>query len=231
MSSVFQSCVLISDPHGFPLRGVAPATAAPTVMICPSDKPQPHARSVTFPDDWLPDFDPSMSYGKKCWWVADRIFAAAVIQLRLDADFFWCIESDVAATPGTWQRLILASQHRRLDGIHVHLSARSSPTPVSAPFFSHPTTPSWATHHCFGPVHRFSRRAIHWLAATAVQHRNVYCEIHAPSIIRAHGGSMGDLRHLGWFYNSQCLCADPSLHSINTALLNHPCKSNTTLLG
>ena len=32
--------ILISDPHGLPLRGLAPATAAETVMICPHDKPQ-----------------------------------------------------------------------------------------------------------------------------------------------------------------------------------------------
>ena len=138
--------ILISDPHGLPLRGLAPATAAETVMICPHDKPQPHARSVTFPDAWLPDFDPSMHYGRKCWWVCDRIFAAAVSQLSLDADFFWCVESDVAAKPLTWQRLIAAGTTRALDGIHVHLTQREA----DHFWFTHPTTPAWATHTCLG---------------------------------------------------------------------------------
>ena len=215
--------ILISDPHGLPLRGLAPATAAETVTICPHDKPQPHARSVTFPDAWLPDFDPSMPYGRKCWWVCDRIFAAAVSQLSLDADFFWCVESDVAAKPLTWQRLIAAGTTRALDGIHVHLTQREA----DHFWFTHPTTPAWATHTCLGAVHRFSRRALQWIAAGAEANRNVFCEIHAPSTIHRNGGSTGDLHQLGRFYNNQCMQGSEPMLAINTSLLCHPLKNNS----
>ena len=217
--------ILISDPHGLPLRGLAPATAAETVMICPHDKPQAHARSVEFPETWLPLRDPAMPYGARCWWVCDRIFTAAVVQLGLDADFFWCVEGDVVAKPETWQRLIVAGESRALDGIFIHLADRASRSENG--WLNHPTTPEWADRHCLGAMYRFSRRAMQWIAESAEENREVFCEVHAPSIIRNRGGSIGDLHQLGWFYNSQCMQAPGHRLGFNSILFNHPHKTNT----
>ena len=217
--------ILISDPHGFPLRGVAPATAAETAMICPHDKPQPHARSVEFPETWLPT-QQDLPYGKRCWWVCDRIFPAAVQQLGIEADFYWCVESDVCAAADTWQQLIAESGKRTLDGIHVHLSTREM-NPNNG-WFKHPSTPGWATRHSLGAMYRFSRRAMDWLAQTAEANREVFCEVNAPSVIHREGGSTGDLKNLGWFYNGQCMQANPKRLGMNTLLFNHPLKINTS---
>lgn len=216
--------ILVSDAYGRSLRGVAPATAAETVMISPDDRPMPHTRCVTLPEDWRPNFGGGMAAGKRQWWVCDRIFAAAVQQLNLDADFFWCVESDVAAEPDVWKRLMAAGEKRALDGVFVHLSTRAD-NPGN-PWLAHETSPPWTTHHCLGAVYRFSRRALDWMAQSAPDNRNVFCEVNAPSLIRREGGSIGDLHQLGWFYNRQTMRPPPRC-MINSMLLNHPLKTNT----
>lgn len=215
--------ILISDHVGRPLRGVAPATACETIMICPSDKPQPHARSVKFPDAWLPEFDASMDYGKRCWWVCDRIFAAAVTQLNLDADHFWCVESDVAASPKTWERLVEAGSKCELDGILTSLIERST-APDGFPWelFS---APDWVTHQAFGPIYRLSRRALEWIADTAHTNRDAFCELNFPTVLADKKGTMCNLNDLGWFYSSQSM--QPSWCAMHSGLFNHPVKTNT----
>jgi hypothetical protein len=217
--------IIISDPGGFPLRQVAPATIAETVVICPSDKSHAHAQSVEFPEDWLPDFDPAMEYGRRCWWVCDRIFPAAVAQLNLDADYYWCVESDVVAKPGVWRNLIEASSGSERDGIYVHLSNR--PETERPDWFGHPTTPPWALQHALGAMFRLSRRAMGWLAESAPVNRNVFCEINNPSIVRHAGGTLADLGTFGWFYNDQCMKGHGHQLGINTGLFCHPVKTNT----
>lgn len=210
--------ILISDPQGYPLRVQASAEAAQTICICPGDKPREHGVTVALPEAWLPAKG-NPQYSRRCWWVCDRHFIAAIRQLDLDADFYWCVESDVVANPDVWQRLILASESRASDGIFVWLTDRRPNY-----WLSHPTTPAWATHHHLGAMFRLSRRAVAWLEAAAEEQREVFCEVNTASVIRRAGGSLADLRDLGWFYNSQTMTAPPSKPIVNPLLFNHPLK-------
>ncbi len=66
-------------------------------------------------------------------------------------------------------------------------------------------------------MHRFSRRALQWIAAGAEANRNVFCEIHAASTIHRNGGSTGDLHQLGRFYNNPCMQGSEPMLAINAA--------------
>lgn len=221
-----KTIILIADHRGYPSRLIAPATAAETLCICPHDKPQAHASSVRMPDEWLPASTGSatdMGYGKKCWWRCEMLFVAAVQQLGLDADFYWCVESDVAALPVTWQRLMLASEKRFLDGVYVNLGPREGDK-AWAGWWLDPGTPQWASHRHLGAMFRLSRRAMGWLADAGEECREAFCEISNASVVHRAGGSTGDLRQLGWFYSTACLRPAPHRPFIHPDLFCHPMK-------
>lgn len=216
--------IIISDNHGYPARYAAPATAAETVIICPHDKATPGAIPIQMPESWLPLN--GSDYGHRCWFRCEMMFPAAILQLGLDADFYWCAESDVCALPDVWQRLLDASAKRALDGIYVNLGPREGDTGWRQ-WWTHPGTPGWANKRCLGAMFRLSRRAVQWLADAAEENRETFCEVANPSTVSRAGGSTGDMKQLGWLYNGHCMRPAPHHCIVNRKLFNHPLKSNT----
>ena len=93
--------------------------------------------------------------------------------------------------------------------------------------WNHPGTPAWADKRHLGAMYRLSRRAMGWLAESAVECREAFCEIANASVVSRAGGSTGDLQQLGWFYNSHTMRPAPHPCYPNKELFNHPLKSNT----
>lgn len=217
--------VLISDHVGYPLRAVNPSRVIETIVIGPSDKAPPHAVPIDYPESWLPTILERKAGWRNQWWVCDRLYVRAIMELGLDADYYWCVEGDVVAKEDTWRRLMAASSNRRLDGIFLHLTYKDRNK--ENPFFGFPTTPKWATNHCLGAMYRLSRRAVQWLQDSAQDHRNIFCEINAPTTIHLNKGSIGDMSQLGRFYTRQCMKGTDKHLGLHTGMFCHPVKLNS----
>lgn len=221
-----KTMVLVSDVGEYHSRTVAPSQFFETLLLTPHDLPQAGAHPIAIPSKFLPSGD--RPHREKCWWRNELIYVMAVKELRLDADFFWCVESDVAAAPPVWGRLAEASRKRFLDGTYINLGRRDRRNGW-AEWFAHPMTPTWATRCHLGAMFRLSRRAVEWLYESAEETREIFCEVANASTVHTCGGSTGDMNQLGPFYNRQTMRPSPNKCFVNLDRFNHPLKTNAPL--
>lgn len=217
--------VIVQDPAGFGNRVRALQRAHPRVYpVTPWDRPNRHCTSIRPHENWLPT-DPSMSYGKKCWWKADAMGWTAVKQLNLRADFYWFIESDVVATQERWRAMFADFAKDQTDLVAPFPRERSMRPDLKV--WHLPTTPAWADRFILMACFRISRRALVECMRHAEAMRDCFSEVTIPSVVARAGFTIAGLNVRQTHCNTQTFgpCA-PCLVK-NPKLLNHPEKSNT----
>lgn len=224
--------VIMSDAAGYPNRAeilgrVMSAAGIPFFRVSPVDRPQPGALPVDLPPGWLPADERPIHL--KHWYRNHLHYVAAVRRYGIRADHVWCLEADVAASPSTWLRLLETTADMPHDGLWTRLSHRSERPGIG--WFSDATTPPWGDWYCLGALFRVSARAIDWWEASAIETREVFTEIAAPSVIARAGGTINrinrphhpPLYHCGTMkFNPGHATRTPPVH--HPRMFRHPCK-------
>lgn len=213
--------VIIQDPSGLSMRVLAMQHAHPNVVpVAPASKRIGHCQAISPPESWLPD-DPSIPSFDREWWKCDAVALAAVQQLGIDADFYWFIESDVAATQDRWKSFFKQFDHRQDDMLCLYKILRH---PGNDRLWN--GLPEEADTACLMSLYRLSRRMVERSIEMAPSMRNVFCEAAVPWVAKSAGWPVGILS-LGGHYNSSTIGPRPRSITINKSLINHPVKTNT----
>ncbi len=229
--------VIMTDAAGYPNRAeildrAMRAAGIRFFRVSPVDRPQPGALPVDLPSGWLPIDERPLH--QKHWYRNHLHCLAAVRRYEIQADHVWCAEADVSASPATWLRLLETTADMPHDGLWTRLSHRSD-SPGNG-WFSHATTPPWADWYCLGALFRVSARALDWWEASAIETREVFTEIAAPSIIAREGGTISrinrphhpSLYHCGTMkFNPGHETRTPPIH--HPRMFRHPCKFDERL--
>jgi len=217
--------IICMDVGGYTERLRALQAAHPHVIgVTPEDKPCPGFTPIKVPDEWL-STDPTMDYPKKCWHGTGTLALAAIHQLRLDADFYWIIESDCVASTARWQAMIADHQENPTDAIF--LCPRSKIETLANHWWTHPGTPAWCDVTHLNAIYRLSRRAIAAYLAAAEECRECFGEMVIGSAVKRAGGTLGRINTKTTHMNTQTMKVDPARVILNRNLVNHPVKSNT----
>ena len=216
--------VIMTDAAGYPNRAAIldrtmQAAGIPFFRVSPVDRPQPGALPVDLPSEWLPTDERPLH--QKHWYRNHLHCLAAVRRYGIQADHVWCAEADVSASPATWLRLLETTADMPHDGLWTRLAYRSD-SPGNG-WFSHATTPPWADWYCLGALFRVSARALDWWEASAIETREVFTEIAAPSIIAREGGTISRINrpHHPSLYHCGTMKFNPG-HETRTPPINHP---------
>ena len=215
------------DVGGYTERLRAMSDAHPHVIgVTPHDKPCAGFAPVQVPDAWL-SADPEKSYSHKCWHGTGTLALAAIEQLGLDADAFWFIESDCAASPQRWAALFAAHDNNPTDGVFVCPTTRTES--LWNPWWSHAGTPDWADMHHINCMYRLSRQAVEMYRAVVEEQRECFGEVLIGSAIKRAGGTIGriNLNLRNPHHNNQTIKGQADRVIVNRHLINHPVKSNT----
>lgn len=219
------SCVIVQDHANYPERIRALKNVHPRVYsVAPWDKPNDHSVSFSPPPEWLPEGN-EFSLAKKCWWKADAMGFAAVEALKVKADFYWFIESDVVASQERWKALFSDWENDTSD-----LVAPAPRTRQQSPWmkvWDSPSTPSWASHFILMAVFRISHRALEECVRCSVETRECFSEITLPSVVHRAGFSIAGLNQRQTHCNNQTFGPCVPCIVINPKLLNHPVKKNS----
>ena len=228
---------IMTDAAGYPNRAAIvgrtlSASGIQFFRVSPADRQQPGALTVDLPDGWLPSNDSPLNL--KHWYRCHLHYLAAVRRHGIKADFYWCFEGDVSASPATWLRLMDTTADMPHDGLWTRLSHASERPGIG--WFSHPTTPPWGEWYCLGALFRVSARALDWWEESAAESREVFTEIAAPSVIARAGGTISrinrphheSLYHCGTMkFNPGHATRTPPVH--HPRMFHHPCKFDDRL--
>ncbi|MCF7674604.1 MAG: hypothetical protein K9N23_12955 [Akkermansiaceae bacterium] len=112
-------------------------------------------------------------------------------------------------------------EHMPHDGLWTRLSHRSERPGIG--WFSDATTPPWGDWYCLGALFRVSARAIDWWEASAIETREVFTEIAAPSVIARAGGTINRINrpHHPPLYHCGTMKFNPG-HATRTPPVHHP---------
>lgn len=228
------TALIMTDAAGFPVRSdiLARTMQAAGVhfrRVSPADKRQPGAFPVDLPAEWLPADDRPLD--RKHWARNHLHYLAAIRTYGIRADYYWCVEGDVSASPATWLRLLETTADMPHDGLWTRLSHRAENPGIG--WFHKPETPDWADWYCLGALFRVSARALDWWEASAAENREVFTEIAAPSEIARAGGTIGrinrphhpSLYHCGTMkFNPGHVTASPPI--FHPRMFRHPVKAD-----
>lgn len=219
------TAVIVTDHLGNRERVRALKDAHPNVhAVTPWDKPHPHCREIRCPETWLPE-DSLKSYGHRCWFKADAMNLAAVIELKLNADFYWFIESDVVARQDRWKALFADHENDRSDCLSDGVVLRKN-TPELAWWHS-PHTPDWAQTSFLMACYRLSREAVSAGIAAATEMRNVFSEATVASVVKRAGLTHGRVNARQTHWNTSTYKSREWKILRNPSLINHPVKSDS----
>ena len=217
-----RTAVIVTDHIPLPGRVATLRQAHPHVhCVTPWDKPNAHSVPITPPPQWLPEA--AMTYTRKCWYKADVMNLAAVCTLRLNADFYWFIESDVWATAERWQALFADWENDPTDCVSHSLKTRDN-MPTNH-WWNHKHTPEWVDAHFILACYRLSRRAVEECIAAAGEMRNVFSEVTIASLCRRAGLTMASVNTRQHHWNVQTFKTHEERVKFNPALVNHPVKN------
>ena len=206
------------------------ATGYEVIGITPSDIASPGFLPITAPEEWLPTVDPIPEHRndwtiqqKKSWWKSNIHAIAAIQQMNLQADAYWIIESDCAASVGRWESLF---------GDHADNPDDICTTCVRTRFEEPGRerwrfTPSWANYVNLGAMYRMTRFAVDSIIAASVEMREVPSENTYVNVVHRAGGKIGKLNRTQTHMNNQTMKSKESKILINRDLVNHPIKANT----
>lgn len=208
--------LLMSDAAGYPVRaGILGRTMIAAGVhfrwISPREKLQPGAFPVDVPDEWLPADDRPRH--EKEWARNHLHYLAAIRTYRIKADYYWCVEGDVAASPLTWLRLLETTADMPHDGLWSRL-VTSDERPSHPAFI---TNPKWVSATCLGAICRISAAGLGVWEETAEETRELFTEHAAPSVLARAGLRIGKINRPG----------HPSLYHCGTMKFN-PGRSSVT---
>lgn len=199
LKAVFPGEVIAVTPHHLAMAGAIP---------------------ITIPDEWLPETGETRA--RKEWFAADALGLAAIVQLGLDPDFCWFVESDIVGPSAVWRKVFDRTENSMDDGIFAKLLPRDHG--FSGMVTSWHMAPPGATHAHLMTLYRLSRRAIRWTLAEAVAQRNFYSEHKTASEIVRRGGTVRDLREFTEYSAPRAFVGHPSGQRFAPGVLNHPVK-------
>lgn len=219
------SAVIVTDHHGYRERVRALKDAHPNVhAVTPWDKPHSHCRSIRAPDNWLPE-DQRMDYSHKCWYKADAMNLAAVVELNLDADFYWFIESDVVARQERWRAFFRDHENDLSDCLSDSVLLRKNSPELT--WWRSPHTPDWAQASFLMACYRLSRAAVEAGIAAAVEMRNVFSEATVASVVSRAGLTHRSVNSRQTHWNTATYKAREWKVLRNPKLINHPVKHDS----
>jgi hypothetical protein len=198
--------------------------------ITPHDIASPGFVPIVAPEEWLPTVDPFPGHRdywtlqqKKSWWKSNIHAFAAIQQMSIDADAYWIIESDCAASVERWKALF--DDHvDNPDDICTTCVVTRFDAPGRARWR---VTPEWANYANLGAMYRLSRSAVETIIKTAEEMREVPSEHTYVNVVHRGGGVIGHLNRTQTHMNNQTMKGDPKRVRLNPNLVNHPVKSNT----
>ena len=220
-----KSAVIVLDHAGYSLRALALKDAHDNVFVTtPETHPNAYAEIIPIPHDWI-QADENKSLNRRCWFKADAMAFAAVKHLSIDADFYWFIESDVAAEQVVWKRLF--EKHKDNDTDHLSIFSSTIETNPDFEGWTHPGTPDDVDLFSLMSIFRLSKRALNACIDSAIELRECFGESAIPYVIKMNGFSHDLIDPDGLLMDSNTMCAYPSLVRLHLNKINHPIKSNT----
>jgi len=220
-----KSVVIVQDHMGYTQRVLALKAAHPNVIaVTPWDKPHPHCLSFRPPEEWLPSF-PDMSFKRKCYYKADSMGLAALLQHAPPADYYWFIESDVVASQERWKAFFADHENNPADCLCGSLRMRHNT--LDNDWWRHEGTPAWTDCYFIMAVYRLSAAAVRACIAASVEMRNCFCELTIGSVTRRAGLTVGSVNERQTHWNTQTFKATPGKVILNRDLINHPVKKNS----
>lgn len=227
--------IIMSDAAGYPNRAAhisnaAAAAGASFHRVTPVDCAAhvSGAHVIDIPETWLPSIDKPTAW--KHWFRNHLHYIIAARDLCPDADFYWCVEADVAASRATWIRLLETTADMPEDGLWTRLYHRDE-SPANG-WFTAEGCPGWANWYCLGALFRVSARALHWWEQKAEETREIFTELCAPSLIHRAGGSIAKINrpHHPSFYHVGTMRFNPKRSAIripeDPTRFRHPVKSD-----
>lgn len=213
--------VILQDHLGLTERAKAMRDAHPRVVVVgPSDKSHPNI-PVDPPLDWLSEQDIPLT--RKCWLKADAM-ALAATALAPDADFYWFIESDVAASQDRWKALFHEFRNNPADCLATQIYYRGE-DPRMEKYFK--DAPPEANRHFIMALYRLSRAAVEASIAEAPGLRECFSEISVPWVMQKHGLKVKRINGASQHFHPKTFRATTQNLRIDKNLINHPCKLNT----
>jgi hypothetical protein len=214
-----KTAVILQDVDGRPERIRALRSVHPYVRVfCPPDKEIAGAVKIDVPAEWLP-----VKHDRPHWWKADALALAAA--RTVDADSYWFIESDVAATPEVWSDLFATHEDNPVDCLAAAIGRRGPGSGFR--HWEHPGTPRNADRHFIMAVYRLSRRAVAASIAMAEDLRETFSEVAVPYVMKRSGLSMADMNGRGLFWSPTTFRTKPQEVRIDPRFLNHPVKHDS----
>lgn len=217
------SIVIFQDLVGRSERLRSLCHAHPQVVpVTPETHTHPGAETIPLRHDWLPREGELL---RKCWWKADAMALAAAEHLQIEADFYWFVESDVAASPERWRAVFADHEDNRADCVHLTMGRRDGRSTFR--HWNHPATPPTADRFFIMAVYRLSRMALEMSIARAAELRECFSEVAVPLVIRDAHMSFSPLNRTQRHFTDRTVRSRPEDIHIDKKLLCHPLKSNT----
>lgn len=213
--------VIVQDVAGYPRRVQALRNVHPRVVAVtpPGVRAHAHAPGFEVPDEWI-SADKSIPRARRCWRRASMVGLAAT--RGIDSDFYWFIESDVAAPRERWEALFADWEGSAVDCVSNPVRERART--AGNPWWSDPGTPAWASCFFISAVYRLSRRAVEEGIRCAEETRECFGELALASIVRRAGFSMASANARQTHWNVQTFKTLPEKVVLNPRLVNHPVK-------
>lgn len=223
--------IIIVDVAGYTKRKKQlELTGYEVIGITPADIASPGFIPITAPEGWLPVNDPIPEHRndwtiqqKKSWWKSNIHAIAAIQQLDLQADAYWIIESDCAASLSVWREMFKDHEDNPDDICTTCVRTRFEEPGRERWRF----TPSWANFVNLGAMYRMSRFAVDAIIAASVEMREVPSENTYVSVVHRAGGKLGKLNRSQTYMNNQTMKSKGHKVIVNRSLINHPCKADT----
>lgn len=223
MAAVPSDVVILQDHLRLFERLKALRAAHPNVcFVSPAHKATQFHTPVEPPPEWMSGRE-DLDIDRKCWLKADAMGLAASTLVPA-ADYYWFIESDVAATQAVWKALFDEFRTNRADCLATRICYRDE-DPRMEKYFT--DAPAEANRHFVMALYRLSRAAVEASIAEAPSLRECFSEIAVPWVMQKHGMKVGRINGNKRFHSSLSFATKQNHIRVDTNLLNHPCKLNT----
>jgi hypothetical protein len=204
------------------MRVEAMKRAHPNVVaVAPTNKGIAHCLPFDTPDEWLPEVGKCADHERE-WFKCDAMGLAAVAHHQVDADYYWFIEADVAASQARWKAFFETFKDRKDDCLCTFVNLRGQDPGFSRRWNG---APEGANKHFLMALYRLSRPMVERSIQMAEEMRNVFSEIAVPWVVESGGGKVSRLT--GGHFNRMTFGVQPKYIRPDKNLISHPMKGNT----
>ena len=198
----------------------------PFVHVTPADIGAEGATPVSMPEEWLPitpEYSKTQGFRE---WFRCHLFAVLGARLLPPSRHYWLIEGDVDGPSETWERLFTQTAELPEDG----LWSRLIPHSENPDFAAFAVSPKWCDTYSLGCLIRVSAEGLAIWEETAVETREIFTELVAPSVLTRAKLPIGKINRDGMpsFYHVGTLMFNPGRSNVrpnrSDVLLRHPVK-------